>query len=99
MILERALMTVTDPAGFERAFAEARQVLAKASGFRFVDLLQGIEHPDTYLLLIGWDSVEDHMVGFRESELFAEWRALLGPYFAAAPDVEHFDPRGARFIG
>lgn len=97
MILERALMTVTDPAGFERAFSQARQVLARAKGFRYVDLLQGVEQPDTFQLLIGWDSLDDHMVGFRESELFTEWRALLGPFFAATPEVLHYEPRGERF--
>jgi len=51
---------------------------------------RGIENPDSFLLLVEWDRLEDHMVGFRESHAFTEWRAILGPYFAGAPAVEHY---------
>ena len=51
-----------------------------------------MESPDEYLLLIGWETLEDHMTGFRESEAFTRWRALIGPYFASPPVVVHFDP-------
>ena len=46
--------------------------------------------PGRYVLLVDWDSVEAHTVGFRESAAFAEWRALIGPFFAKPPCVEHF---------
>ena len=51
-----------------------------------------MESTDEYLLLIGWETFEDHMTGFRESEDFTRWRALIGPYFASPPAVVHFDP-------
>ena len=38
---------------------------------------RGIENPDSFILLVQWDSVDDHMKGFRESPAFTEWRALL----------------------
>ncbi|WP_019068960.1 antibiotic biosynthesis monooxygenase family protein [Streptomyces hokutonensis] len=101
MIVEHAELTVE--AGREREFAEvfgkAREVLAEADGFRWAELLQGVERPGVFLLLVGWDSVEAHMVGFRESEPFARWRALVGPFFAESPAVEHFHELGARFSG
>jgi hypothetical protein len=31
------------------------------------------------------------MVGFRQSDAFPQWRAIVGPFFAAPPVVEHFD--------
>lgn len=43
------------------------------------------------MLTVEWDSLEAHTVGFRQSPAFAEWRALIGPYFAEPPQVEHFD--------
>lgn len=93
MIVEQAVINVTPGSEreFERAVSEARAVISQAPGFRSLRLMRGIEHPDRYLLLNEWDAVEDHMQGFRESELFTRWRELIGPYFAAAPAVEHFE--------
>ena len=45
---------------------------------------------ERFVLQIFWDTLEDHTVGFRESELFTQWRAIVGPFFAAPPQVEHF---------
>ena len=91
MILERALMTVKhgQAEAFKAAFAKARPHIAGSKGCRKVEMRQGIEHPDDFLLLVWWDTVENHMVDFRESPAFAEWRALLGPFFAAPPVVVH----------
>lgn len=93
MILEQAVFAITPgaEADFEAAMEQAKEVISQARGFRSLKLMRGIEHPSTYLLINEWDSVEDHMVGFRESELFVRWRELIGPYFAAPPEVEHFE--------
>lgn len=77
---------------FEAAIQQGlATVVSQAPGYRGAKVHRGIEHPDRYLLQIFWDSLEDHTVGFREGPLFAPWRALVGPFFAAAPVVEHFD--------
>ena len=70
---------------------QAKEVVSQAEGFRSLKLLRGIEQPSTYALLIEWDTVEDHMQGFRESDLFVRWRELIGSYFAAAPEVDHYE--------
>jgi len=75
---------------FEAAFVEAAAVIARSPGFRFVRIVRGVERPSTYLLLVGWDTLEDHTVGFRGSDLFTQWRALIGPYFDGPPEVEHY---------
>jgi len=54
-------------------------------------LLRGVERPDHYLLLIEWDSVDDH-VAFTSTEAFGEFRSLAGPFFAGKPAMEHFAP-------
>jgi len=94
MVVERALMPITPgrEADFEAAMREARHVVAQAKGFRSLRVTRGIEHPSTYLLIIEWDTLEDHTVGFRESELFAQWRGLIGEFFAEPPSVEHYTP-------
>ncbi|MFI0539732.1 antibiotic biosynthesis monooxygenase family protein [Streptomyces sp. WSLK1-3] len=101
MVVEHAELTVE--AGreeeFQEVFGTAREVLAEADGFRWAELLRCEERPRTFLLLVGWESVEAHTAGFRKSERFARWRALVGPFFAAPPTVEHYHELGARFSG
>lgn len=101
MFVEHAELTVpADRAeAFQAAFEQGRKALAQAAGFHWAELLRGVERPDTHLLLVGWESVEAHMVGFRESELFTQWRAAVGPYFSAPPVVEHYAQLGPRHTG
>jgi heme-degrading monooxygenase HmoA len=92
VILERVIFAVKPGTeqDFEAAMQEAQKVIAQADGLRSFRLQRGIEQPSTYLLLIEWDTLEHHMQGFRESELFVRWRELIGPYFASAPEMEHY---------
>ncbi len=92
MILEQAIFTITPGSEqeFEAAMQEATAVFAQAKGFRSLTLRRSVEQPSTYAGLIEWETVDDHVVGFRESELFTRYRALVGPFFAAAPEVLHF---------
>lgn len=94
MILEHALITVRpgEQEEFEAALARARDVIAAAPGFLSLRLHRGVESPECYLLLVEWETLEDHTVGFRESERFAEWRSHIGPYFGSPPEVGHYDP-------
>jgi len=94
MILEHALITVRPDSHreFEAAVAKARAVISASPGFGSLQLLRGVESPDRYLLLVEWDTLEDHTVGFRESPAFAEWRSHIGPFFDSPPVVDHFDP-------
>lgn len=91
MVLEHALVTVKPGtrSEFESAMVRARPVIAACPGFISLALHRGVETPDRYLLLVEWETLEDHMVGFRESEAFAEWRSLIGPYFESPPVVDH----------
>jgi heme-degrading monooxygenase HmoA len=56
--------------------------IAKAEGFVGYEVKHGIESPDRYLLLIRWETLEHHTVGFRGSPAFATWRGIVGPFFA-----------------
>ncbi|WP_079417459.1 antibiotic biosynthesis monooxygenase family protein [Thiomonas intermedia] len=78
-------------AEFEAAIAHGvNTVIAQAQGFEGYEIRKGIEAPERYLLMIRWTTLEDHTVGFRQSEAFAQWRAIVGPYFAQPPVVLHF---------
>ena len=93
-VVEHALLPVRpgeEPA-FERAMAAALPLVAEVPGFRGLHLSRGVEQPSTYLLLVGWDSVEAHEVGFRGSPQYARWRELLHHFYEPFPVVEHFLP-------
>ena len=93
MILEAATFAIQSgrAAAFEAAFKQAIAIIAGAKGFIALEMQRSVDVPDHYLLLVKWQTYDDHMVGFRESPSFIEWRRLLGPYFAAPPQVEHYE--------
>jgi heme-degrading monooxygenase HmoA len=93
MVLEIADIAVRP--GSEDDFAEAvRQGIrhvADTPGFRNARLTRSAESPSRFVLLVEWDSIEAHTVGFRQSENFTRWRGFIGPHLAGDPHVEHFD--------
>jgi heme-degrading monooxygenase HmoA len=94
MILEHADIRI-DPlksSAFEEAILRGvTTVVAQARGFKGYKVNRSIETPGRYLLMIYWDTLEDHTVGFRGSDLFPQWRAIVGPFFAQPPVVEHLE--------
>ena len=93
MILELADIRIH--AGQQSAFDVAierglTEVISQALGFRGYKVNKGIESPERYVLMIFWDTLENHTVDFRESPAFSQWRAIVGPFFASPPIVEHF---------
>ncbi len=93
MILEIADFRIAPgkQAEFDAAIRRGVETVAsKAAGFRGYKVNKGIETPERYVLMIYWDTLEDHTVGFRGGALFPQWRAIVGPFFAASPVVEHF---------
>lgn len=80
---------------FETAFRRGHAAVSAAPGYRWARLAQQVEEPTQYLLLIGWDTLEAHTVGFRSSELFVQWRAAIGEYLAEPPVVAHYWARPA----
>ncbi|KAF3997690.1 antibiotic biosynthesis monooxygenase family protein [Glaciimonas immobilis] len=71
----------------QRGIAEA---ISTAKGFSGFTIQKGIDTPERYILMIYWETLENHTVDFRESAAFAVWRGIVGPFFAAPPTVEHF---------
>ncbi len=74
---------------FEAAIQKAQAIFKKSKGWKSFELHRSIEKPSRYRLLIKWETLENHTKDFRESDNFTEWRALVGPHFAAPPEVEH----------
>jgi heme-degrading monooxygenase HmoA len=93
MVLELATIDIKigTNADFEKHLKQAQQVLAQAEGYIGHQFQKCIERDNRYILLIHWVSLEAHTEGFRNSELFKEWRGLIGQFFEKPPLVEHFD--------
>jgi heme-degrading monooxygenase HmoA len=92
MILELATLTVRpgQEAEFEAAFPAALPLLAATPGYRRAELRRCIEMPNRYVLLVVWDVLEAHTIGFRQGPNYPEWRRRLHPFYEPAPTVEHY---------
>ncbi|OJF15155.1 antibiotic biosynthesis monooxygenase family protein [Couchioplanes caeruleus] len=93
MILEHALLSVKpgQEDAFEAAFRQATSIIAGMPGFGRLTLSRCLERSGTYLLLVEWDRLEDHTVGFRGSAEYQRWRDLLHHFYEPFPRVEHYD--------
>lgn len=92
MILEFAQITIRpgSESKFEAVFPAAIKVLAGSKGYLAHVLRRSVETPNRYALIVEWQTLEDHTVGFRGSPAFTEWRAHIGPFLESPPVVEHF---------
>ena len=93
MILEVAILDVRpgQTADVERDFAEAQTIIASMRGYQRHALQRCLENRDRYLLLVWWDTLEDHTEGFRGSPEYERWKALLHHYYDPFPTVEHYE--------
>jgi heme-degrading monooxygenase HmoA len=92
MVLEVAIIEVFPGVEdvFTAAYRLAHPILAGTPGCRSVRMTRGIESPTRFVLLVEWETIEAHTKNFRGTERFAQWRGLIGEYFAKPPVVEHF---------
>ena len=98
MILEVAPLQVRpgQEREFEAAFLVAQRILASMPGYVSHELQRGLERPSEYILLVVWKTLADHEVGFRTSDGYREWKALLHHFYDPFPVVSHYQPvRGA----
>jgi heme-degrading monooxygenase HmoA len=92
MILEVAILNVISgkEAAFEAAFVRAIPILTRTTGCISHEFRRSIEKPSRYLLLVQWQTLEDHTIGFRGSPQYQEWKALLHHFYDPFPTVEHY---------
>jgi heme-degrading monooxygenase HmoA len=92
MILEHALLQVRpgQEAAFEAALAKAKPIISVSPGFQGIEVRRGCEAPGLYLLIVHWDTIADHRDGFRKSDRYQQWRALLHPFYDPMPTVTYF---------
>jgi len=93
MILESAYLQVKaeETGAFETAFREASAIIASMKGYISHELQKCIEDKNLYLLLVKWETLEDHTVGFRGSDEYQQWKKLLHHFYEPFPTVYHFE--------
>lgn len=93
MIVELAIVRSKPGQGdaMQKGLAAARAVISRAEGYRGSRFHRGVEDPERFVLYIEWDSVADHMEGFRNGPLFPQWRSHFADLMGGPPDVQHFN--------
>ncbi len=92
MILEVAVLNIKEglSEAFEINFEKAKKIISSRKGYSSHELKKCIEQEDKYILLVNWETLEDHEVGFRKSEEYQQWKALLHHFYEPFPTVEHY---------
>ena len=92
MILELAILDVKPgrEADFQKAFNKAKKIIMGMPGYISHELKRCIEKPCRFVLLVNWERLEDHTIGFRESVEYQEWRRLLHHFYHPFPELEHY---------
>lgn len=92
MILELAILDIipNQNAAFEAAFARAQTIISNIPGYMGHELQHCLELENRYILLVKWERLEDHTIGFRQSASYQEWKALLHHFYSPFPEVWHF---------
>ncbi|MCY7273364.1 MAG: antibiotic biosynthesis monooxygenase [Phormidesmis sp. CAN_BIN44] len=92
MILEVAILTIKSglSSEFENAFGQASPIIASAPGYLSHELQKSVEVDDRYLLLVRWETLEAHTIGFRQSPNYQTWKQQLHHFYDPFPVVEHY---------
>lgn len=93
MILEVAILNIKSDLEqeFEAAFKTASKIISSMPGYVSLELQRCLEQRNRYLLLVYWQQLEDHTIGFRQSSQYQEWRSLLHHFYDPFPTVEHYE--------
>jgi heme-degrading monooxygenase HmoA len=93
MTLEVAILNIRrgQETAFETAMKNARPLIEATPGFISIDIRRCVETPNRYLLLVSWRALEDHTIGFRQSDRYQQWRDLLHHFYDPFPSVEHYN--------
>lgn len=92
MILEVAILNIKEGLSqeFEQTFEVAQDIISSMKGYISHQLKKCVEEDDKYILLVNWETIEDHEIGFRQSEEYKQWKALLHHFYEPFPTVEHY---------
>jgi len=98
MILEVAVLNIRSgqEKQFEASFIQASQIISTMHGYISHELMRCMETAHRYVLLVRWQTLEDHTIGFRQSDQYQEWTRLLHHFYDPFPTVEHYEAAGLK---
>jgi heme-degrading monooxygenase HmoA len=93
MVLEAVMLQVKQgmEKEYEEAFRSASKIISSMRGYNSHELHRCMEEKGKYLLLVKWDTLESHTIGFRQSKEYQEWKKQLHHFYDPFPIVEHFE--------
>lgn len=93
MIMEAVMLQVKQglEEEYEKAFCQASEIISSMKGYISHELQRCMEVKGKYLLLVNWETLEDHTIGFRQSAEYQEWKKQLHHFYDPFPTVEHFE--------
>ena len=93
VILEVAILDVIPgrESSFHSDFLKAQKIISSMPGYIEHELQRCVEKPSRHILLVRWETLEDHTEGFRRSAQYQEWKKLLHHYYDPFPEVEHYE--------
>ena len=92
MVLEVAILNIKKGRSeeYEKVFVEASKIISSMKGYINHELKKCVEQEDKYILLVNWETIDAHEVGFRQSAEYQEWKTLLHDFYDPFPTVEHY---------
>ena len=92
MVLEVAILKLKKGRSqeYEKVFKEASKIISSMKGYINHELKKCVEQEDQYILLVNWETIEGHEIGFRKSDEYQEWKKLLHDFYDPFPVVEHY---------
>jgi heme-degrading monooxygenase HmoA len=78
-------------AAFEEAFRQASSIICRMPGYRSHQLQRCVEVANRYILLVNWETLEAHTIGFRSSPEYQDWKRMLHHFYDPFPTVEHYE--------
>ncbi|MBO9593415.1 MAG: antibiotic biosynthesis monooxygenase [Niabella sp.] len=79
---------------FLASFEKAESIISSMNGYLQHELLKSVAEAGKYVLIVRWQTLEDHTEGFRKSAAYQEWKRLLHHFYDPFPVVEHYHRTG-----
>ena len=76
---------------FEMAYEEAKEKLLRSEFCHHYEISRCVEKPESYIIRIEWNSIDDHMQGFRNSQEFKEFFVHVRPFFEQIEEMHHYE--------
>jgi len=91
-VFELAVLDIKagEQTAFEHAFRQAQSILESMPGYINHSLSHCVENSERYVLLVNWQDIDSHEKGFRQSDQYLQWKALLHGFYDPFPSVEHY---------